>query len=117
MVSAVHGVRQSLPIQVSLLWSLRGSAGLHAGYGIWLFRRPPESRFFFHRMVLRLFNSLGVVVNWEQSRLLSHQKTFYLGVLLDSVSFRACPAQKRFKKLLSIGSLFLSCVDQPANLG
>ena len=46
---------------------------------------------------------------------MSHQKTFYLGVLLDSVSFRAYPAQKRFNKLLSIGFLFLSCVDQPAN--
>ena len=63
--SLVHGVRQSLSIHGSLLWSLRGSAGLHAGHGSgfgvppqswirlrpylhdWLFRRPPESRFFF----------------------------------------------------------------------
>ena len=34
IVSSVHGVRQSLPIQGSLLWSLRGSAGLHADSGI-----------------------------------------------------------------------------------
>ena len=63
IVSSVHGVRQSLPIHGSLLWSLRGSAGLLAGHGSgfgvspqswirpylhdWLFRRPPESRFFF----------------------------------------------------------------------
>ena len=33
IVSLVHGVRQSLPILGSLLWSLRGSAGLHAGHG------------------------------------------------------------------------------------
>ena len=33
IVSSVHGVRQSLPILGSLLWSLRGSAGLHAGHG------------------------------------------------------------------------------------
>ena len=33
IVSSVHGVRQSLPILSSLLWSLRGSAGLHAGHG------------------------------------------------------------------------------------
>ena len=33
IVSSVHGVRQSLPIYGSLLWSLRGSAGLHAGHG------------------------------------------------------------------------------------
>ena len=32
IVSSVHGVRQSLPIHGSLLWSLRGSAGLHAGH-------------------------------------------------------------------------------------
>ena len=30
IVSSVHGVRQNLPIQGSLLWSLRGSSGLHA---------------------------------------------------------------------------------------
>ena len=65
IVSSVHGVRQCLPIHGSLLWSLRGSAGLHAGHGSgfgvppqswirlrpylhdWLFRRPPGSRFFF----------------------------------------------------------------------
>ena len=33
IVSSVHGVRQSLPIHGSLLWSLRGSAGLHEGHG------------------------------------------------------------------------------------
>ena len=33
IVSSVHGVRQSLPIHGSLLWSLRGSEGLHAGHG------------------------------------------------------------------------------------
>ena len=33
IVSSVHGVRQSLPILGSLPWSLRGSAGLHAGHG------------------------------------------------------------------------------------
>ena len=32
IVSLVHGVWQSLPIHGSLLWSLRGSAGLHAGH-------------------------------------------------------------------------------------
>ena len=47
ILSSVHDVRQSLPIQGSLVCSLSGSAGLHAGHGIWLFRRLPESRFFF----------------------------------------------------------------------
>ena len=39
----------------------------------------------------------------------------YLGVLLDSVSFRASPTQKRVEKLLSIGDEFLSCIEQPAS--
>ena len=33
---------------------------------------------------------------------------------MDSVSFRASPAQKRVDKLLSIGDVFLSSVEQPA---
>ena len=104
-----------LPMQGSLLWSLRGSAGIHAGHGIWPIQASSREQVLLSlRTVLRLFDSLGIVVNWEKSQLLSHEKTFYLGVLLDSVSFRAYPAQKRFNKLLSIGSLFLSCVDQPA---
>ena len=66
------------------------------------------------RTVLRLCNSLGIVINWEKSQLLPAQKMLCLGVLLDSVSFRASPAQKRVDKLLSIGDVFLSCKNQPA---
>ena len=48
VVSSVHGVQQSLSIHGSLLWSLRGSAGLHAGhssgFGVspqsWIWLRP-----------------------------------------------------------------------------
>ena len=66
------------------------------------------------RTVLRLCSSLGIVVNWEKSQLVPTQIICYLGVLLDSVNFRASPAQKRVDKLLSIGDVFLSSVDQPA---
>ena len=66
------------------------------------------------RTVLRLCNSLGIVVNWEKSQLVPTQKMLYLGVLLDFVSFRASPAQKRVDKLLSISDVFLSCENQPA---
>ena len=83
-------------------WHLANSGGLPRAGSSFAEDGPP---------VVQL---LGIVVNWEKSHLLSHQKTFYLGVLLDSVSFRAYPAQKRFNKLLLIGSLFLSCVDQSA---
>ena len=66
------------------------------------------------RTVLRLCNSLGIVVNWEKSQLVPTQRIGYLGVLLDLVNFRASPAQKRVDKLLSIGDVFLSSIDQPA---
>ena len=63
------------------------------------------------RTVLRLCNSLGIVVNWEISQLVPTQTICYLGVILDSINFRASPAQKRIDKLLSIGDLFLSSVE------
>ena len=66
------------------------------------------------RTVLQLCNSLGIVVNWEKSQLVPTQRICYLGVLLDSLSFRASPAQKCVDKLLSIGDVFLSSVEQPA---
>ena len=65
--------------------------------------------------VLHLCHSLGIVVNWEKSQLVPTQRMVYLGVLLDSVSFRASPAQKRVEKLLSIGDVFLSCEEQPVS--
>ena len=66
------------------------------------------------RTVLRLCNSLGIVVNWEKSQLVPTQTICYLGVILDSINFRASPAQKRVDKLLSIGDMFLSSMEQPA---
>ena len=59
--------------------------------------------------VLHLCHSLVIVVNWEKSQLLPAQHRVYLGVLLDSVSFRDSPAQKRVEKLLSIDDVLLSC--------
>ena len=65
--------------------------------------------------VLQLCLSLGIVVNWEKSQLIPTQRMVYLGVLLDSISFRASPALKRVAKLLSIGDAFLSCEQQPVS--
>ena len=65
--------------------------------------------------VLQLCRALGIVVNWEKSQLVPTQRMVYLGVLLDSISFRASPALKRVEKLLSIGDVFLSCVRQPVS--
>ena len=65
--------------------------------------------------VLQLCHSLGIVVNWEKSQLIPTHWIVYLGVLLDSISFRASYAQKRVEKLLSIGDVFLSCEEQPVS--
>ena len=65
--------------------------------------------------VLQLCHSLEIIVNWEKSQLIPSQRVVYLGVLLDSVSFRASPAPKRVEKLLSIGEEFLSCERQPVS--
>ena len=65
--------------------------------------------------VLHLCHSLGIVVNWEKSQLVPAQRMMYLGVLLDSLSFRASPAQKRVEKLFSIGYVFLSCEERPVS--
>ena len=59
------------------------------------------------RTVLRLCRSLGIVIPTQQM--------VFLGVILDSTTFRASPALKRVEKLLSIGDVFLSCVSQPAS--
>ena len=67
------------------------------------------------RTVLHLCRCLGIVVNWEKSKVIPTKQMVYLGVLLDSTAFRASPALKRVEKLLSIGDVFLSCVSQPVS--
>ena len=67
------------------------------------------------RTVLRLCWSLGIVINWEKSQVIPTRQMVYLGVILNSTTFRASPALKRVEKLLSIGDVFLSCVSQPAS--
>ena len=63
------------------------------------------------RTVLWLYRSLGIVVNWEKSQMIPTQQMVYLGVILNSTSFRASPALKRVEKLLSIGDIFLSWLE------
>ena len=54
------------------------------------------------------------MVNWEESHLVPSQRVAYMGVILDSLSFRASPTQ-RVEKLLSIGDEFLFSVAQPVS--
>ena len=111
-VSAFPLLHRSLPGSW-LLFQLFFTGWRYGFAGTWTtgcFRLPHASRFFLAlKTVLRLCRSLGIVVNWEKSQVV------YLGVILDSTTFRASPALKRVEKLLSIGDVFLSCVSQPAS--
>ena len=82
----------------------------------WLFQASSREQVLLAlKTVLWLCRSLGIVVNWEKSQVIPTQQMVYLGVILESTTFRASPALKRVEKLLSIGDVFLSCVSQPAS--
>ena len=129
-VSKVHGVRQSVPIQGPLLWSVHGSAGLHAGHGSG-FGNSPQSWRSTSMLPGRLADAgvlpgAGPTCSEDSSPVVQlFGDCRQLGEVSacpdsdnmlpgNSVNFQASPAQKRVDKLLSIGDVFLSSVDQPA---
>ena len=65
--------------------------------------------------VLHLCRELGIVVNLEKSHLVPSQVVQYLGVVIDSRSFRASPSSERVARLRSTADAFLSCSDLPAS--
>ena len=65
--------------------------------------------------ILRLCHNLGIIINKDKSNLVPSQKVKYLGMVVDSVTFRASPAQLRVEKLLSVGDEFLSSRKQPVS--
>ena len=67
------------------------------------------------QVVLDLCRELGIVVNPEKSRFVASQVVQYLGVVIDSQSFRASPSPERIAKLRSTADVFLSCADPPAS--
>ena len=67
------------------------------------------------RVVLDLCHELGIVVNPAKSHLVPSQVVQYLGVVVDSQSFRASPSPERVAKLWSTANAFLSCADPPAS--
>ena len=102
-----------VPVSTFLYWS---SIRLRRYLDDWLIQAASREQVLLALdTVLQLCHSLGIVVNWEKSQLVPTQRMVYLGVLLDSLSFRASPAQKRVEKLLSIGNVFLSCEEQPVS--
>ena len=66
--------------------------------------------------VLQLCHELGIVVNPQKSNLVPSQVVQYLGVVIDSTSFRASPSVERISRLQSTAAEFQSCASPPASL-
>ena len=66
--------------------------------------------------VLSLCHELGIVVNPQKSNLVPSQIVQYLGVVIDSTSFRASPSQDRISRLRSTADAFRSSASPPASL-
>ena len=67
------------------------------------------------QVVLDLCRELGIVVNPAKSHLVPSQVVQYLGVVIDSRSFRASPSSERVARLWSTADAFLSCAAPPAS--
>ena len=67
------------------------------------------------QVVLDLCHELGIVMNPEKSRLEPSQVLQYLGVVIDTRSFRASPSPDRVARLKPTAGEFLSCADPPAS--
>ena len=66
--------------------------------------------------VLSLCHELGIVINPLKSNLVPSQVVQYLGVVIDSTSFRASPSVERVTRLQSTAVAFQSCASPPASL-
>ena len=66
--------------------------------------------------VLGLCHELGIVINPLKSNLVPSQVVQYLGVVIDSTSFRASPSVERVTRLQSPAVAFQSCASPPASL-
>ena len=67
------------------------------------------------QVVLDLCRELGIIVNPAKSHLVPSQVVQYLGVVIDSRSFRASPSSERVARLRSTADAFLSCAAPPAS--
>ena len=66
--------------------------------------------------VLHLCHELGIVVNPQKSNLVPSHVVQYLGVIIDTTSFRASPLQERISKLQSTAEEFRSSASPSASL-
>ena len=66
--------------------------------------------------VLQLCQELGIVINPMKSNLIPSQVVQYLGVVIDSTSFRASPSVERILRLHSTAAEFQSCASPTTSL-
>ena len=66
--------------------------------------------------VVRLCHELGIIINPKKSNLVPSQVVQYLGVVIDSTSFRASPSVARIARLQSTAAAFQSCASPTASL-
>ena len=131
-LSSLHVPSHCLSFLSAVLWPLPCSAGLPQGHGScfcytpfsggpylddWLVQSPSRGSLLGDlQTVLQLCHELGVVVNPQQSNLVPSQVVLYLGVVIDSASFRASPSAERISRLQSTATVFQSCASPTAGL-
>ena len=134
-LSSLHVPWHGLPVQSSVLWPLHGSAGLHQGHGS-CFSYTPFSGYPYASIPRRLagpvflsgvsprgsadcpptFSRIGDCHHPQKSTLIPSQVVQYLGVVIDSTSFRASPSVERISRLHSTAAEFQSCASPTASL-
>ena len=83
----------------------------------WLVQSPSrESLLRDLQTILHLCHELGIVINPQKSNLVPSQVVQYLGVVIDTTSFRAFLSQERISKLQSTAEEFWSSASPPASL-
>ena len=134
-LSSLHVPRHCLSFQSAVLWPLPCSAGLPQGHGS-CFCYTPFSGGPYETVSRRLarpvtlsgvpprgsldcsptLSRVGGCGQPQQSNLVPSQVVLYLGVVIDSASFRASPSAERISRLQSTAAEFQSCASLTAGL-
>ena len=110
---------QVFPRVMALVFAILLSLGVRMRRYLddWLVQSPSRGSLLGDlQTVLQLCHELGIVVNPQQSNLVPSQVVLYLGVVIDSASFRASLSAERISRLQSTAAEFQSCASPTARL-